>query len=56
MGWLLPHSERGALVVVSGGLDLAEVGERMAADDSAAIQGWIDAGKLAKTDAGNLEA
>jgi len=55
-GWLLPHSERGALVVVSGGLDLAEVGERMAADDSAAIQGWIDAGEIAKPTAGNLEA
>lgn len=39
--WLRAHGERGALILVDGMLDLAEVGERLAADDSATVQGWL---------------
>jgi len=40
--WLRAHGERGALLVVDRSLDLAEVGERMAEDDTRSIQGWVE--------------
>jgi hypothetical protein len=46
--WLRPHNERGALIVVKQVLDLAEVGEKMAADDSKAMQNWVAANFVAK--------
>ena len=46
--WLKPHLERGALITVAAALDLAETGERIAADDSAAVSSWIAAGKVGK--------
>jgi hypothetical protein len=49
--WLKPHLERDALIIVSGALDLAEAGERIAADDSAAVSAWIAAGKVGKPSA-----
>lgn len=46
--WLRAHNERGALIVVNRGLDLAEVGERIAADDSPLVQRWLVSNLLAK--------
>lgn len=46
--WLRAHNERGALIVVNRGLDLAEVGERIAADDSSMVQRWLVSNLLAK--------
>jgi len=39
--WLRAHNERGALILVEGMLELVEVGERLVADDSAAVQSWL---------------
>jgi hypothetical protein len=39
--WLRAHNERGSLIVVDSMLDLAEVGERVAADDSVMVQSWL---------------
>ncbi len=39
--WLQPHHERGVLLLVDGMLELAEVGERIAADDTACVQSWL---------------
>lgn len=46
--WLKPHLERGALITVSPSIDLAEAGERIAADDSITVSAWISAGKIGK--------
>jgi hypothetical protein len=46
--WLREHHQRGVLLLVEPLLDLAEVGERMAADDSAAVQAWLASRLLAK--------
>jgi hypothetical protein len=47
-GWLRVHLERGGLIVVARGLELAEVGSKIAGDDTVAIRTLIDAGKIAK--------
>jgi hypothetical protein len=52
--WLKPHMERGAIVIVASALDLAEAGERMAADDSFSVAGWIDAGLVGKPTAADI--
>lgn len=39
--WLLPHAKRDALVVVTPGLDLLDVGEAIANDNVASVQNWI---------------
>lgn len=46
--WLKPHLERGALITVSAELDLAEAGEKIAADDTAPVSAWIASGKIGK--------
>lgn len=46
--WLRAHNERGSLIVVDAMLDLAEVGERVAADDSARVQSWLASHLLLK--------
>jgi hypothetical protein len=46
--WLRAHLERGGLILVNDSLDLAEAGFKVAADDVAAIEQWISAGKLGK--------
>lgn len=46
--WLRAHNERGALIVVNRGLDLADVGERIAADDSPMVQRWLVSNLLSK--------
>lgn len=55
-GWLRAHLERGGLIVVAPELDIAEVGERIARDDTAAVGGWIEAGKLSKPSDGQIAA
>ncbi len=40
-GWLLPHAERSAVVMVTPGLDLLEVGLAIANDNVATVQHWI---------------
>ena len=46
--WLKPHCERGVLFLVDELLELSEVGARIAADDSAAVQAWLASKLLAK--------
>jgi hypothetical protein len=46
--WLRAHNERGALIVVNRGRDLADVGERIAADDSPMVQRWLVSNLLSK--------
>ncbi len=45
---LRPHAERGALILVSPELDLADVGAKFADDETEAVQGWLEAGKIAR--------
>jgi hypothetical protein len=53
--WLKPHLERGALITVAAALDLAEAGERIAADDSEMLTVWISSGKVGKPTAEEIE-
>ncbi|NDJ16538.1 DUF2288 domain-containing protein [Myxacorys almedinensis] len=39
--WLMPHEERGRVIVVAGGLDLVEVGVAIANDNLSSVQHWI---------------
>ena len=52
--WLRPHLERGGVIVVARGLDLADAGVRIAGNDSTIVQGWIEAGMLGKPSAEQL--
>ncbi|MBD2664400.1 hypothetical protein B6N60_00883 [Richelia sinica FACHB-800] len=40
--WLIPHAQRDAVIVVADGLDLLDVGEAIASDNTASVQLWID--------------
>lgn len=53
--WLKPHCERGALFLVDELLELSEVGARIAADDSAAVQVWLASKLLAKPTAEQID-
>ena len=55
-GWLRAHLERGGLIVVARGLDIAEVGVKLAADDATAIGGLIAGGGLTKPSAEQIAA
>ncbi|MEO1210105.1 MAG: DUF2288 domain-containing protein, partial [Cyanobacteria bacterium J06638_20] len=46
--WLMPHADRGALVIVSPDLDLVDVGAAIANDDTEPVQGWINQRLLCK--------
>ncbi len=52
--WLMPHAQRDQLLVVSSGLDLLDVGEAIASDNTAAVQVWIAEQLLAKPTANQL--
>lgn len=39
--WLIPHAQRDAIVMVTPGLDLVEVGVALASDDVPSVQHWI---------------
>ncbi len=54
--WLKPNLERGALITVAAALDLAEAGERIAADDSVMLAAWIAAGTVSKPTAEEIGA
>ena len=43
---LFPHAERGALFVVAEELDLADVGSKVAEDDTATVGKWLEDGEL----------
>ncbi|WP_437870386.1 DUF2288 domain-containing protein [Sorangium sp. So ce363] len=51
---LRTHTVRDAVIVVAADLDLLDVGEAMAANDTAAVEAWIAAGKLTKPTAADL--
>jgi hypothetical protein len=46
--WLIPHAKRDAIIVVAVGLDLLEVGEAIASDDTAKVEVWIGEALIAK--------
>ena len=46
--WLRAHLERGGLILVTAGLDLSDVGMKVAADDLAAVKELVDTGSLSK--------
>ncbi|QSV46610.1 DUF2288 domain-containing protein [Geobacter benzoatilyticus] len=46
--WLRAHLERGGLIVVDREIDIAEVAERIARDDTETVGAWIETGKLSK--------
>lgn len=54
--WLKPNLERGALITVTAALDLAEAGEKIAADDALVVTAWIAAGQIGKPTAEEIEA
>lgn len=46
--WLRAHNERGGLILVDVMLELSQVGERVAADDTTAVQTWLASHLLSK--------
>jgi len=54
--WIKPHGERGVLITVARGLDLAEAGARIAADDTAVVGEWIAGGLIGKPTAEEIAA
>lgn len=47
-GWLIPHVQRDAVVVVAAELDLVDVGEAIASDQVSLVQNWINQQLIAK--------
>ena len=45
---LLPHAQADRLIIVSLKLQLYTVANAVAADDRDLVQGWVDAGEIAK--------
>lgn len=54
--WLSPHAERGAVVLVDGNLDLADVGVAIATDDVATVNHWLAEALLAKPSPQQIQA
>lgn len=52
---LIPHAKRDALIVVTPGLDLLDVGVAIATDRIDIVQGWIGQGLIAKPSQAQLE-
>jgi hypothetical protein len=46
--WLSPHAKRDAVIVVSPGLDLVEVGLAIANDNASMVQRWISEQQIYK--------
>ncbi|MBD2568949.1 DUF2288 domain-containing protein [Anabaena lutea] len=46
--WLIPHVQRDAVIVVTDGLDLLDVGIAIAGDDIPSVQQWISEQLIAK--------
>jgi hypothetical protein len=51
---LSAHAARDALIVVADDLDMLDVGEAIASDDTARVEAWIRSRSLAKPSAGDL--
>lgn len=45
---LRPHAARDMVIIVDEGLDLIDVAVAVASNEAAAVNGWIQAGKLTK--------
>ncbi|MBD2105030.1 DUF2288 domain-containing protein [Leptolyngbya sp. FACHB-261] len=54
--WLLPHVARDALIVVTPGLDLAEVGFAMSCNQVELVQRWISEALIHKPSADQIRA
>lgn len=52
--WLEPHQERGCLLIVAAGLDLLDIGFKIAIDDKDAVQAWISSGRITRPTADQL--
>jgi len=39
--WLMPHAAQDQIILVSGGLNLLDVGVAIASDDTDSVQHWI---------------
>jgi hypothetical protein len=46
--WLIPHAQRDAIIVVSSHLELVDVGEAIASNNTAQVGCWIDEVLIAK--------
>src|SRR5689334_17438828 len=46
--WLEPHQARGAVILVAPELDLMDVAFRVATDDKASVEAWLQSQKLAR--------
>lgn len=53
--WLRPHLERGTLILVAPGLELAEAGYRIAEDNTPMVTQWIQSGKLGRPSPSQVE-
>ncbi|MBU6375969.1 MAG: DUF2288 family protein [Bdellovibrionales bacterium] len=53
--WIAPHQERGAVIVVSQDLDLAEVGVKVSVDSVPEVSEWVKKGDLARPTEKQLE-
>ncbi|MGF1478786.1 MAG: DUF2288 domain-containing protein [Cyanophyceae cyanobacterium] len=53
---LIPHAKRDAVIVVNDTLNLLDVGEAIAQDDSALVQNWISRELIHKPYANQLTA
>lgn len=46
--WLEPHAERDSVIIVALELDLVDVGEAIAADNTQRVQRWIEEALIQK--------
>jgi hypothetical protein len=52
--FLVPHVKRDAVIIVDDSLDLVEVGNAIAQDNTTAVQSWIKTEQLTKPSADQL--
>lgn len=53
-GWLIPHVQRDAVVMVATQLDLLDVGVAIASDNTITVQHWIGEQLIYKPSSGQL--
>jgi hypothetical protein len=46
--WLIPHAQRDAIIVVAPELDLLDVGEAIANDNTSSVNHWINEALISK--------
>lgn len=54
--WLKPHAQRDAVVLVHATLDMVDVAERIAIDDSRQVEAWVAKGLLTKPTAEQIRS